>query len=134
MSGPDHTRSGQSGWWSGNACVGINDASLTNEREDQIPYYVVESHLTRRLPIRVQTWLIGGRSGRDVGHLGVPGRSKEGGRDELTVCCPARVSRSLTRSSKCVIVNRCFAIVARSSTTSACKVATTDGTTRQNVQ
>jgi len=65
--------------------------------------------------------------------LGVPGRSDDGGRDELPDCCPTRVSRSRTRSCSCVIVARsssmvaccpafvarCSAIVARSSTTSA---------------
>ena len=58
--------------------------------------------------------------------MGVPGRSDDGGRDELPECCPTRVSRSRTRSS-----NR--TIVARSSTTSACKVATKGGITQQNV-
>ena len=68
------------------------------------------------------------------GARGVCGRSDDEGRDELPECCPTRVSRSRTRSCSCVIVARCSAIVARSSTTSACKVATTDGITQQNVQ
>ena len=49
-------------------------------------------------------------------------------------CCPTRVSRSRTHSCSCVIVARCSAIVARSSTTSACRVPITDGITQQNVQ
>ena len=58
--------------------------------------------------------------------MGVPGRSDDGCRDEFPECCPTRVSRSRTRSS-----NR--TIVARSSTTSASKVATKGGITQQNV-
>ena len=81
---------------------------------------------------------------RPRGHQrGPEGRphSDDGGRDEFPECCPTRVSRSRTRSCSCVIVARssrmvaCYpAFVAQSSTTSACRVATTDGITHQNVQ
>ena len=56
------------------------------------------------------------------------------GRDEFPECCPTRVSRSRTRSSKRMIVAHCSVIVARSSTTSACKVAVRDGITHQSVE
>ena len=70
---------------------------------------------------------------RALGRLGVPDRSGDGGRDEFPECCPTRASRSRTRSSNRTIVARCSAIVARSSPTSACKVAITVGITHQNV-
>jgi hypothetical protein len=61
------------------------------------------------------------------------GRTTEAGASSPK-CCPTRVSRSRTRSCSCMIVARCAAIVARSSTTSACRVLIPDGITQQNGQ
>ncbi len=102
--------------------------------EGSIPIKVVVAHTTRRFPMWVQAWLVGGRSGREPGHSGVPGKLDDGGRDEFPECCPTRVSRYRTRAYSRVIVARWSATVARRSTPSVCRAATTDGTTLQNVQ
>ena len=72
--------------------------------------------------------------GQELAEPGVCGRSDDGVRDQFPECCPTRVSRSRTRSCSCVIVARSSRMVACCSTTSACRVAITDGITQQNVQ
>jgi len=65
--------------------------------------------------VSLAQWPAGERRDRDGGRLGVPGRSDDGGRDELPECCPTRVSRSRTRSCKRTFAARRSTIVARCS-------------------